>query len=113
MRSLRNEIDWYRALTLSERAFSLLREGPPVEVDAQRAAEALDVWRAQTPFQKEELLRQRLAMDGLSLEDFTALLGESGDGLRERAAAKTRPVNAGNLRAIAPAAKAASGKASR
>lgn len=87
MRNLQNETDWYRALTLSERASSLRREGPPMEVDAERAAESLDCWRAQTPFQKEELLLQRLAMDGLSLEDFTALLGESGEGLRDRAAA--------------------------
>ncbi|HEV2844273.1 MAG TPA: type 2 lanthipeptide synthetase LanM family protein [Thermoanaerobaculia bacterium] len=56
-------------------------------MDAERAAESLDCWRAQTPFQKEELLLQRLAMDGLSLEDFTVLLGESGEGLRDRAAA--------------------------
>src|SRR5215207_6022982 len=87
MRSLLNETDWYRALTLSERASSLRRERPPGNVDAERAAESLGCWRAQTPFQKEELLLQRLAMDGLSLEDFTALLGESGEELRDRAAA--------------------------
>lgn len=87
MGSLQNETDWYRALTLSERASSSRRAGPPVDIDAERAAESLDCWRAQTPFQKEELLLRRLSMDGLSLEDFTALLGESGEGLRDRAAA--------------------------
>ncbi len=87
MRDLFDETDWYRATRLSERASSLRREGLITDTDAERAAFSLDRWRAQTPFQKEELLRQRLAIDDLSLEDFIALLGEPQEELRDRTSA--------------------------
>ena len=85
MRSLLSEADWYRALRLSERVSLPRREDASMDIDAERAAEALDCWRAQTPFQKEELLLERLAVDGLSLEELTALLGEPAERLRDRA----------------------------
>jgi type 2 lantibiotic biosynthesis protein LanM len=81
MHSLSNEPDWYRALTLRERASSLPHLGPPLESDAELAAGRLELWRAQTPFQREEILRRRLATDDLALEDFLTLLGEPPEQL--------------------------------
>jgi len=87
MQSLFDETDWYRAATLSERASSLKRQGLSEETNGELAARRLERWRTQTPFQREELLRQRLATDGLTLEDLVALLGEPRESLRERAPA--------------------------
>lgn len=85
MPSLLDEPDWYRATTLTERASSLRRLGPPGDADAELAADRMERWREQTPFQKEELLRQRAALDGLSLEELATLFGERPESLRERA----------------------------
>lgn len=84
MPNLFEEEDWYQSATLAERAVTLARTGEPAVVNAALAARRLERWRSQAPFQKEEILRRRLAMDGLSLEDFTALLGESRRQVRER-----------------------------
>lgn len=80
MPNLPEEADWYRAVTLAERAGT----GSPSEVNAALAARRLDRWRSQTPFQDEEPLARRLSTEGLSAEGFAALLGEPPQRLRER-----------------------------
>jgi type 2 lantibiotic biosynthesis protein LanM len=85
MPDLLDEAEWHRATTLRERAASLCRDGAPVETDTRHAERRLGRWRAQTPFQKQEILWRRLAAEGLSPEDFRALLGEPCRRLRERA----------------------------
>jgi type 2 lantibiotic biosynthesis protein LanM len=84
MPNLLDEADWYRATTLRERAALGERKGAPVETDAERADRRLGRWRAQTPFQQEELLGRRLATENLSPAEFRALLGELQQALRDR-----------------------------
>ena len=84
MSNLFEEDDWYRAATLAERAATLTRTGEPAAGNAALAARRLERWRSQAPFQSQEMLRRRLATDGLSPEDFGILLGESRRQVRER-----------------------------
>ena len=83
--------DWYRALTLSERA-ELLRKAPgtgpgqghPIPEDPERAKYRLDSWKNQSPFGKGDRFLRRLALDRLDEESFTHLLSVSAEGLRAR-----------------------------
>jgi type 2 lantibiotic biosynthesis protein LanM len=87
--------DWYRALTLAERA-SIPEHAsipsPPGASDPERAGKRLERWRAEPGFvRRDDLLRQRLAQDGLTEEEFLALLGEPAERLRERWLAGSEP----------------------
>ncbi len=68
---------WRRASTLMERLFEVrqLRTKTPVTVDPELAAETLSLWRASSPFDQDRYFSERLAMDGITEEEFTHVLG--------------------------------------
>ena len=79
--------DWYKALTLSERAATVRRSsGSAPVVDDALAERRLNRWRTQEPFSQDGFFGRRLALDGLSEEEFRILLGEPAEAVRERAA---------------------------
>src|SRR5881409_931731 len=69
--------DWYRALTLSERA-NRLRSAPPVPTSSSVSSEAvrhrLQSWKKQAPFAEGEWLIRRLTQAGLDGDSFSRLL---------------------------------------
>jgi type 2 lantibiotic biosynthesis protein LanM len=76
--------EWIRAADLQERA--RLRPVPPqgMESDAELARFRLERWQAQNPFSNDSFLERRLALDGLTLEQFSQILGEPPELLRDR-----------------------------
>jgi type 2 lantibiotic biosynthesis protein LanM len=70
---------WRRALTLAERQAALPRGLPacPTNDDHERLAR----WRAQYPFDSDEVFAERLAVAGLSKAEFTALLDLPADAI--------------------------------
>jgi type 2 lantibiotic biosynthesis protein LanM len=78
---------WYRALTLTERVASLRSiqfTTPQIEKDADLAERRMQRWRAQRPFSNRSYLAQRLAIDGLSEDEFLHLLSEPIEAVRGR-----------------------------
>ncbi len=82
----RQEAAWYRALTLGERSALLAtdKQGSSAVFDNEAAEQRLRIWKEQNPFTKDGYFTQRLAMDGLSEDDFFALLAEPAEALRAR-----------------------------
>jgi type 2 lantibiotic biosynthesis protein LanM len=78
--------DWYKALTLSERAASL-RSHPPGDAggDPALAERRLERWRGREPFASDGFFGRRLALDGLNDDDLRALLAEAPEALAARA----------------------------
>ena len=77
---------WYRALTLAERA-ALPRAGTgrlPVPQETDRGQARLRTWTRQKPFERDGLFAQRLALETLTEQDLLALLAESAESLRAR-----------------------------
>jgi type 2 lantibiotic biosynthesis protein LanM len=79
---------WRRALTLAERLAELrpLWAKTQIPIDRELAAETLALWRANSPFDQDQYFSERLAVDGITEEEFTQVLGTSieslnGDGL--------------------------------
>lgn len=86
-RSLSEEADWFRALTLEERLRDrrrIPRLGHSVESDRTVAARRLEEWRTQSPFADDESFHLRLRSDALSEEEFIEILGESAQSLADR-----------------------------
>jgi type 2 lantibiotic biosynthesis protein LanM len=84
-RSQFEQPDWWRALTLSERAAALRRSPGSATVSDEALAERrLNRWRGQVPFSHDGFFARRLALDGLSEEELHALLGEPVEAIRER-----------------------------
>jgi type 2 lantibiotic biosynthesis protein LanM len=80
--------DWYKALTLSERAAALRRSPDALSsgvVDEALAERRLARWRGQEPFPEDGFFTRRLALDGLTEAELCALLGEPAEAIRERA----------------------------
>lgn len=78
---------WYQALTLSERIASLQtvqRQEVDREIESEDAIAYLQRWRSQSPFNTGSYFAQRLAMDGLSENEFLFLLGEPIEALQSR-----------------------------
>ncbi len=77
---------WYEAITLSERIESLraLSHPLPGKIDAERAAQLLERWRTDAPFDQEKLFLQRFDIYGINEEGLKYLLGETIESLRER-----------------------------
>jgi type 2 lantibiotic biosynthesis protein LanM len=84
--------DWYKALTLSERALPLYRSphalsSAPVDgtlVDEALAERRLARWRGQEPFPEDGFFARRLALDGLTESELRTLLGEPAEGILAR-----------------------------
>jgi type 2 lantibiotic biosynthesis protein LanM len=79
--------DWYRALTLEERA----RASRPLEATAEPGEIArlrLARWQRQSPFDQDGWLARRLALDGLDEDGLLRLLDESAESLRDRTGAE-------------------------
>src|SRR5688500_1699936 len=79
--------NWYRAITLRERIATLRASehcSGNTGVDGERAKRRLDHWRAQKPFMDDERFNQRLAVDGISEQEFRYLLGEAAGSVRSR-----------------------------
>lgn len=77
--------DWYKALTLSERATALRRspDRSPI-VDEALADRRLGRWQGQAPFSEDGFLARRLSQDGLTEEDLRLLLGEPAEAVAAR-----------------------------
>ncbi len=78
---------WYHALTLAERIASLRaveHNRPPVEINAKLAQQRMQRWREQLPFEKDSYFTGRLALDGVTENEFFNLLGETIEAVRER-----------------------------
>lgn len=84
---------WYNALTLTERLASRrAAQGIPVYVklNTHLAARRRQHWRSQPPFATHSYFAQRLAMDGMSEDEFVYLLGEPIEAIRARFPAPPR-----------------------
>ena len=68
---------WRRALTLTERLSELrgLQAKSRIPVDSTLAAETLALWRASSPLNQNSYFAQRLALDDITEEEFTLILG--------------------------------------
>ncbi|HJX28362.1 MAG TPA: type 2 lanthipeptide synthetase LanM, partial [Thermoanaerobaculia bacterium] len=77
--------DWFKALTLSERAAALRRSPyrPPV-ADEALADRRLARWRGQEPFSTDDFFARRLAQDGLTEDDLRLLLSEPAEAIAAR-----------------------------
>jgi type 2 lantibiotic biosynthesis protein LanM len=77
--------DWYKALTLSERAATLRRspQRSPV-ADEALAERRLARWRGQEPFAEDDFFARRLALDGLTEDDLRGLLAEPAEAIAAR-----------------------------
>ncbi|GHO67240.1 lanthionine synthetase [Ktedonobacter sp. SOSP1-52] len=81
--------NWYRALTLVERAALFSRANTaspfPVQEVSEAAKRRLARWKEQRPFKDEHYFAQRLAKVGLTDEEFQQVLSASPESLKERA----------------------------
>jgi type 2 lantibiotic biosynthesis protein LanM len=76
---------WYYALPLTERITSLLSQNEtPKKFDAQLAQRQMQRWRTQTPFTTGSYFAERLAIAGLTEDEFLQLLGESVEAVQGR-----------------------------
>ena len=80
--------DWYKALTLNERAAGWSAAGSTpssfTNEHTERAARRLERWRAQKPFSEDGFFGRRLAADGITPGDLRKLLAETPDDLATR-----------------------------
>jgi type 2 lantibiotic biosynthesis protein LanM len=81
--------DWYKALSLSDRASALRRShGSGAVADDALADRRLARWRGQEPFPDDGFFVRRLALDGLTETELHTLLGEPAEAVRERETAR-------------------------
>ncbi|HSM86163.1 MAG TPA: DUF4135 domain-containing protein, partial [Candidatus Limnocylindrales bacterium] len=74
--SILEDPSWRRAWSLAERLSPFRETANSAQTfDAELAAEILALWRASSPFDKGSYFADRLAMDGLTEEEFRRLLG--------------------------------------
>jgi type 2 lantibiotic biosynthesis protein LanM len=68
---------WRRAWSLTERLSRSRQteDSTQIAIDRELAAETLALWRASSPFDKDSCFADRLAMEGISEDEFTRLLG--------------------------------------
>jgi type 2 lantibiotic biosynthesis protein LanM len=74
---------WHRASSLAERLLELrqLDGKAPMPVDLELASETLELWRSSSPLDRDSYFADRLAMDGITHDEFTRLLGTSAETL--------------------------------
>ena len=74
---------WQQAQSLAERlgAFRQIKNKHQISIDRELAAETLALWRASAPFDKGPYFADRLAMEGMTEDEFTQLLGIPAEAL--------------------------------
>jgi type 2 lantibiotic biosynthesis protein LanM len=74
---------WRRAWSLTERLsrFRQTEDKTQIPIDRDLAAETLALWRASSPFDKGSYFADRLAIDGITEDEFTRLLGTPVEAL--------------------------------
>jgi type 2 lantibiotic biosynthesis protein LanM len=74
---------WGRGLTLTERLSELrrLRTKTGLPANPTLAGETLTLWRASSPLDQDSYFAQRLALDGITEEEFTQILGTPAENL--------------------------------
>ncbi|MEQ9672108.1 type 2 lanthipeptide synthetase LanM family protein [Coleofasciculus sp. G2-EDA-02] len=78
---------WYQALSLIERIASLSsveRNTENSQVDTNLAERRRQRWQSQPPFNTDSYFAQRLAIDGITEEEFIDLLGEPIEAVKNR-----------------------------
>ena len=78
-----SRLAWRRAWSLAER-FSRLREiddRSRIPFDHELAAELFALWRSTSPFDKDSYFADRLAMEGITQDEFTRILGTPVEAL--------------------------------
>jgi type 2 lantibiotic biosynthesis protein LanM len=78
---------WYHGIPLAERIASLHTVPAKtlnVEVNAELAQRRMQRWRSQSPFMADSDFAQRLAIDGITEDEFLYLLGEPIKAVQER-----------------------------
>jgi type 2 lantibiotic biosynthesis protein LanM len=78
---------WQRASNLMERLSELRRSETKTLIDPELAAETLALWRARPPFDQERYFAERLALDGITPEEFARVLGTPPEKLNGQGAA--------------------------
>lgn len=70
---------WGRASSLVERLSALrrLQVSANILIDSELAAETLALWRESSPFDQDRYFSERLAMDGITEQEFRQILGTS------------------------------------
>jgi type 2 lantibiotic biosynthesis protein LanM len=90
MHTMARSTDWFRATTLTER-IALYRAGTDNEVGpreiSERARKRMERWRSVSPFNKGDLFKQRLDVDGLTEELLLLILNEPEEALKSRTVA--------------------------
>lgn len=79
--------DWYKATTLTERIASLpalQSKCLNINTDHEFARRLIDRWQSQSPFTNKRRFFERLAIDGITSDEFFHLLGEPIESLQNR-----------------------------
>lgn len=81
--SILDHASWRRATPLLERIseFRQLREKTQIQIDPELSAETLALWRTNSPLDQDRYFSERLAMDGITEEEFTQILGARAENL--------------------------------
>jgi type 2 lantibiotic biosynthesis protein LanM len=81
--SILHDPAWQRAWSLTERLcrFRQIKDKTQIPTDRELAAETLALWRASSPFDKGPYFADRLALDGITEDEFTQLLGTPAEAL--------------------------------
>lgn len=78
-------LNWYQALTLSERISSSMSQNKTSNLEMNALAERrLERWKSQPPFDKNSYFKQRLATENMSEAEFLQILGEPVAAVRNR-----------------------------
>ena len=78
-------VAWYKATTLSERAALRRENNAPLSPEkSEVASRLLRRWRCQAPFSSASTFSQRLGVLGISEDEFRAILGESAAAVKDR-----------------------------
>jgi class II lanthipeptide synthase len=74
---------WRRAWSLAERLsrYRQITDKTQIPIDSVLAAETLSLWRAGSPFDNDSYFARRLAMDGITEDEFTRILGTPAEAL--------------------------------
>jgi type 2 lantibiotic biosynthesis protein LanM len=75
--------EWYHATTLAER-LELLHTEQEIESESKLATRRMRRWRSQSPFNVDSYFAQRLAIDGITEDEFRRLLGIPVQALHRR-----------------------------